>query len=100
MLTLTLSSVATCAGQPPLFSNDWTINRACAAGSKFTPPDDLRYHLLIQRFHVRVNNARYSRSQTTQSNEKESEVLMKVLECDLEDLERDIGDRIGGNMCP
>jgi hypothetical protein len=88
-----LRSVATCAGQPPLFSSDWTIDRACETGNVYTIPDNLRYHLLLQRFLVRVDKAMAdrTRSPTGQPIERESDGSMGLLESDLEELERCLG---------
>jgi transcriptional regulatory protein LEU3 len=67
-------------------------------GNSYTVPDNLRYYLLIYRFMVRVNKAMTKRTRfpVGQPLEKESDGLMKLLECDFEDLERQIGDKAGG----
>ncbi|PON20680.1 C6 zinc finger domain-containing protein [Trichoderma gamsii] len=90
-------SVTTSAGQPSLSSNDWTIDRACEPGNNYTVPDNLRYHLLIQRFLARVDEAMSKRtcSPTGHPVQRESDGLMRLLECDLEDLERWIGKEAG-----
>jgi transcriptional regulatory protein LEU3 len=98
-----LDSVTTCAGQPSLFSSDWAIDHACEVGNSYTVPDNLRYHLLIYRYMVRVNKAmaKRTRSPVGQPTERESDGLMKLLECDFEDLERQIGDKAGSkHPCP
>lgn len=99
LLSLTSSSVTTSAGQPSLFSSDWTIDRACEPGNNYTVPDNLRYHLLIQRFLARVDEAMSKRtcSPTAHAVQRESDGLMRLLECDLEDLERWIGKEAGGS---
>jgi hypothetical protein len=92
-----LDSVTICAGQPSLFSSDWAVDRACEVGNSYTVPDNLRYYLLIYRFMVRVNKimTKRTRSPVGQPTEKESDGLMKLLECDFEDLEMQIGDNAG-----
>lgn len=98
IFSLTSSSVTTSAGQPSLSSSDWTIDRACEPGNNYTVPDNLRYHLLIQRFLARVDEAMTKRtcSPTGHPVQRESDGLMRLLECDLEDLERWIGKEAGG----
>lgn len=83
-----------------LFSSDWAIDHACEIGSNYTVPENLRYHLLIRRFLARVDKAmtKRTRSPTGQPMQKESDGLMRLLECDLEDLERCIGNEAGGMM--
>lgn len=67
-------------------------------GNNYTVSKNLRYHLLIQKFSARVDKAmaRRSRSPTGSPIQKESDSLMRLLECDFEDLETRMGSDAEG----
>ena len=97
-MKLTHHSITTTAGQPSLFSEDWVIDRASEEGNKYSLPRNLRYDLVIQRFLRRVNvtMARDARPTDSRRREKEGDGLMRLFECELEEIEQKFGAQVTG----
>jgi hypothetical protein len=91
--SLTLKSMAVAVGYPPTGSCfDWSIDRFCELGNTHTLTDDLRYHLIIQRFCYRVSRVMSANVCDPLGLPPDSQhpLMMKVLEHDLNTLEGQI----------
>ena len=90
------ASITSSIGHVSLFTTDWTIERACGAANPHALPRDLQHILLILRFCQRIHRTMGAneRSPTGHPVESESIILMKLLERDFEDLERQMGDAL------
>jgi hypothetical protein len=91
-IILTHDSMSSMIGYPPTGCFDWSIDRACDLGSPHTISDDLRYHLIIQKFHHRatvIMSQNVSDPLGLPPDDQHS-LLMKILEDDLGVLEGQI----------
>lgn len=73
-------------GHPPMVSCfDWATDRACEVGNAYTLPDDLRHHLILQRFaHKATQLISNNRADPLGfPSESEFAVVMEMLEADL-----------------
>lgn len=80
-------------GYPPTGSCfDWSVDRACETGNAHTLTDDLRYHLIIQKFCYRVSKVMSANVSDPLGLPPDSQhpLMMKVLEHDLNALEGQI----------
>jgi hypothetical protein len=102
LIVLILQSITVSIGQQPLINFDWAIDRACELGNVYTLPDDLRYSLLIQQFSVRICQVMSENRQSLTGLPAEGEVgkLLAMLETELEDLQRTLGDNLSGSNFP
>lgn len=93
-----ISSVTVAIGQPPIFTSDWAVDRACQPGNSYELPRDFRHWLLIQKFsfHVSKTMSEGRRSATGLPSENEIGITLKFLERDFEDLQRDLEGDISG----
>lgn len=85
--------MAVAVGYPPIGSCfDWSVDRACETGNAHTLTDDLRYHLIIQRFCYRVSKIMSANVSDPLGLPPDNQhpLLMKVLEHDLNSLEGEI----------
>jgi hypothetical protein len=91
--SLTIISIAIAVGYPPTgCCFDWSVDRACETGNAHTLTDDLRYHLIIQRFCYRVSkfmSANVSDPLGLPPDDQHP-LMMKILEHDLNTLEGQI----------
>jgi len=90
---LIVFSIAVAVGYPPTGSCfDWSVDRACEIGSVHTLTDDLRYHLIIQKFCYRVSKVMSGNVADPLGLPPDSQhpLMMRVLEHDLNALEAEI----------
>jgi hypothetical protein len=77
---------------------DWNIDRACETGNPYSLPDDMRYHLIIQRLCHRITKAMSSNvsHQNGLPADNERYVMMNLLERDIDAIEGQLGQNISG----
>ena len=89
---LTSRSITGTIGFPAVLQEDWATNRACEVGNKYSLPKDLRHQALIYKMFSRINQVMAGNlsSSTGFPAESEQASFMRLLECDVDDLEREM----------
>jgi hypothetical protein len=84
-------------GYPPIgCCFDWSIERACEAGNVYSVSDDLRYHLIIQKFCFRTTKAMSDNISDPLGlpTDEQWSIVMKMLEHELVVLEGQLNGRL------
>jgi hypothetical protein len=102
LINSNFTSITVFIGQQPLLTYDWAIDRACELGSIYTLPDDLRYSLIIQRFSYRISQVMSENRESLTGLPTENEIgkLLAMLEAELGELERTLGEKLSGTALP
>jgi hypothetical protein len=79
---------------------DWSIDRACETGNLYSLPDDMRYHLIIQRLCHRITKTMSSNvsHQNGLPPDNERYLMMNLLENDIDAAEGQFGHNISGKF--
>jgi hypothetical protein len=84
-------------GYPPTGACfDWSIERACESGNEYSTPDDLRYHLIIQRFCHRATKIMSSNISDPLGLPAydQHDLMMSLLEHDCATMEGQLSDKL------
>lgn len=75
---------------------DWSIDRACETGNPYSLPDDLRFHLIVQRFCHRITKAMSGNvsHQLGLPSENERYILINLLETEIDSAEGQFQQRM------
>jgi hypothetical protein len=77
---------------------DWTIDRACEVGTKYTLPDEIRHHLIMQRICYRITKAMSGNGSDPSGLPLENEryILLNMFETDINTAEGEFGKHVSG----